>query len=254
MRYSDIIADLSRRAGTLMLALAMLLCCAPALADEDDAEECAPPFALLTLVNRWNSLDPECEPVLADIGDGHEIDARAALDFERMMNACRTAGLRPVVRSSYRTWNKQTSLYENKVRRVRRAGTPAHLARMEAATVVAYPGTSEHQLGLALDIVDRDYQALDTEQENTPVQKWLMENSWKYGFILRYPSDKCARTGIIYEPWHYRYVGMAVAREIYESGLCFEEYVYEHFAPELGQVPLELHNLCHIYVPISSRF
>ena len=92
-------------------------------------------------------------------------------------------------------------------------------------TVVALPGTSEHQTGLALDIVDAGYQELDEAQENTPVQQWLMRNSWRYGFILRYPTGKSNITGIIYEPWHYRYVGRDAARAIYESGLCLEEYL-----------------------------
>ena len=92
-------------------------------------------------------------------------------------------------------------------------------------TVVALPGTSEHQLGLALDLVDESYQNLDEGQENTKVQKWLMQNSWRYGFILRYPTDKSSVTGIIYEPWHYRYLGRDMARDVYESGLCLEEFL-----------------------------
>ena len=98
-------------------------------------------------------------------------------------------------------------------------------ARIEAAKAVAIPGTSEHQLGLAVDIVDLRYQVLDAGQEDTATQQWLMQNSWKYGFILRYPNDKTAVTGIIYEPWHYRYVGRENAKAIYESGLCLEEYL-----------------------------
>ena len=90
---------------------------------------------------------------------------------------------------------------------------------------MAVPGTSEHQLGLALDIVDVANQVLDERQENTEVQKWLMKNSWKYGFILRYPTDKSDITGISYEPWHYRYVGKEAAKEIYEAGICLEEYL-----------------------------
>ena len=91
--------------------------------------------------------------------------------------------------------------------------------------VVAVPGTSEHQLGLAVDLVDLDNQNLNESQEETAVQKWLLGNSWKYGFILRYPNDKRGLTGIIYEPWHYRYVGKDAAREIYETGVCLEEYL-----------------------------
>ena len=94
-----------------------------------------------------------------------------------------------------------------------------------AGTVVAVPGTSEHELDLAFDLVDDSYRNLDDAQEETPVQKWLMENSWEYGFILRYPNSKSDVTGIIYEPWHYRYVGKHIAKEIYNSGLCLEEYL-----------------------------
>lgn len=98
-------------------------------------------------------------------------------------------------------------------------------AKAKAGRQVAVPGTSEHQLGLAVDIVDVSYQLLDTNQENTDVQKWLLENSWRYGFILRYPTDKTDITGIVYEPWHYRYVGKEYAKEIYEKGVCLEQYL-----------------------------
>ena len=87
------------------------------------------------------------------------------------------------------------------------------------------PGTSEHQLGLAVDIVDISNQHLDASQENTAVQKWLMEHSWEYGFILRYPNEKSEITGIIYEPWHYRYVGREDAEQIHTLGVCLEEYL-----------------------------
>ena len=91
--------------------------------------------------------------------------------------------------------------------------------------MVARPGTSEHELGLAVDIIDTQLWDLVEEQENLPAQQWLMENSWKYGFIFRYPKDKIEITGIIYEPWHYRYVGKELAAEIHESGLTLEEYL-----------------------------
>ena len=80
-------------------------------------------------------------------------------------------------------------------------------------------------MGLAVDLVDRNYQQLDESQENTPAQKWLMEHCWEYGFILRYPNSKSEITGIIYEPWHYRYVGVEEALKIRDSGLCLEEYL-----------------------------
>ena len=95
------------------------------------------------------------------------------------------------------------------------SGRDRAAAEEAAADEVARPGTSEHQLGLAVDIVDVNYQLLDTNQENTAVQKWLLENSWRYGFILRYPTDQTDVTGIVYEPWHYRYVGKEYAQDIY---------------------------------------
>ena len=105
------------------------------------------------------------------------------------------------------------------------AGYDAEEADQKAATVVARPGTSEHELGLAVDIVDADYQQLDEGQASTPVQQWLMEHCWEYGFILRYPDGKSDLTGIIYEPWHYRYVGVETAQALRESGQCLEEYL-----------------------------
>ncbi len=94
-----------------------------------------------------------------------------------------------------------------------------------AGQVVAVPGTSEHQLGLALDLVSSEYRKLDEEQENTKGFKWLKEYSWEYGFILRYPNGETDITGIIYEPWHFRYVGLEAAKEITEAGLTLEEYL-----------------------------
>ena len=116
-------------------------------------------------------------------------------------------------------------LFDNKVSYFLAKGLSEEAARTEAAKVVAVPGTSEHQLGLAVDIVDADYQLLDDAQANTPVQQWLLEHCWEYGFILRYPADKEAVTGIIYEPWHYRYVGEDNAKAIRDSGLCLEEWL-----------------------------
>ena len=86
-------------------------------------------------------------------------------------------------------------------------------------------GASEHELGLAVDIVSAEYQILEEEQENTPEQQWLMEHCQEYGFILRYPEYKQDLTGVGYEPWHYRYVGVEAAREIMAQGICLEEYL-----------------------------
>ena len=179
----------------------------------------------LLLVNPWNWVPENYEPELTYLRNGQAVDSRCYPELQQMIDDCRAAGFDPLICASYRTMEKQEALFEDKEARLIREGCPENEVEAEAAKVVAYPGTSEHQLGLALDIVDVSYQQLDTEQENTPVQQWLMKNSWKYGFVLRYPTDKSDITGIIYEPWHYRYVGKEAAAEMYENKLCLEEYL-----------------------------
>lgn len=181
----------------------------------------------LILVNPWHRLDDGFSVELTQIRNGHAIDKRAYPDLQKMMDDMRAEGLEPLICSSYRTGEKQRMLYDNKVNECLAKGYPLAAAEQEAAKWVAVPGTSEHQTGLAVDIVDINYQILDEKQENTAVQQWLMENSWKYGFILRYPNAKKDITGIYYEPWHDRYVGKKAAKVIYERSICLEEYLEE---------------------------
>jgi len=179
----------------------------------------------LLLVNPWNPLPEDFSVTLKELPDGHSVDERCYQDLLDMLDACRAEGLSPLICSSYRTQAKQESLYQNKVERLVSQGFSREDAKAEAAKVVAIPGTSEHQLGLAVDIVDVNNQLLNSSQEDTEVQQWLMAHSWEYGFILRYPNDKSEITGIIYEPWHYRYVGKDAAKEIYDAGVCLEEFL-----------------------------
>ena len=180
---------------------------------------------MLTLVNPWNPLPEDYDLTLTQLSNGHSVDQRCYPDLQEMMDDCRAAGLSPLICSSYRTQEKQEQLFQNKVDRLTAQGLSPEEARTEAAKSVAVPGTSEHQLGLAVDIVAADNQNLDQSQETTAVQRWLMEHCWEYGFILRYPEGKSDVTGIIYEPWHYRYVGRDAAKEIYDQGICLEEYL-----------------------------
>lgn len=177
------------------------------------------------LVNPWNPLPDGFSVELEDVENGHSVDARIARYLKKMLADARAQGLSPMICSSYRTMEKQQNLYSNKVKEYLSQGYSQKDAESEAGKWVAVPGTSEHQTGLAVDIVSSSYQLLDQKQEETPEQKWLMENSYKYGFILRYPNEKREITGIYYEPWHYRYVGHKTAKEIYEKGICYEEYL-----------------------------
>ncbi len=196
----------------------------PVLADETEKQQW-----YLRLVNKDHPMTeadvPEVAIETVD-ANGYQVDVRIMQDLEAMFADARAAGRNPMICSAFREWDMQVSLYENKIERVmQEEGLTQEEAAIKASTVVAKPGTSEHQVGLALDIVSSDYQELDEAQMETEDQKWLMENSWKYGFILRYPMDKSDITGIIFEPWHYRYVGKKAAKEITEQNITLEEYV-----------------------------
>ena len=233
-----------RCGGALLTALALVSAALAADREEclpttySDTEEQAletlrqaPEDWMLLLVNPWNTMPEEYEVELSTLSNGLQVDSRIYDDLEEMLTDCREAGLSPIVCSAYRTEAKQTQLYNNKISRLLRAGYGQEEARAEAGRWVAVPGTSEHQTGLALDIVAASYQLLDERQEETAEQQWLMEHAWEYGFILRYPSEKSETTGIGYEPWHYRYVGREAAAAMRESGECLEEYLQRLNAP-----------------------
>ncbi|MCI9011115.1 MAG: M15 family metallopeptidase [Oscillibacter sp.] len=182
----------------------------------------------LILVNGDHPLPQDFQvPEFTQLINGHAIDKRAYPALQRMMDDCRAEGLEPTICSSYRSWEKQEELFQRKVQSCLPQAGSLEEAEEQAAVWVARPGTSEHQAGLAVDIVDKSYQLLDEGQEKTAVQQWLMEHCAEYGFILRYPTEKSALTGVGYEPWHYRYVGEEAAGEIMRQGLCLEEYLGE---------------------------
>lgn len=181
--------------------------------------------AKIMVANPWNMIPSDYIPNIKDIEDGYAIDKSCKEPLEEMLAACREADHGVAIVSGYRRNSTQITLYNRKVNYYLDQGLSPAEARKEAGKVVAMPGTSEHELGLAVDLVDNTYYGLDEAQENTDTQKWLMEHCWEYGFILRYPNNKSDKTGIIYEPWHYRYVGKEVAKELQKSGLCLEEYL-----------------------------
>lgn len=180
---------------------------------------------LLTLVNFENTIPKDWKVDLVQLNNGQSVDRRIYDDLIAMLQAAKSEGLNPLICSSYRTNEKQEQLYQNKVSEYLSQGYSKVEASDKAAFWVARPGTSEHQLGLAVDIVSTKNQCLDRSQENTVEQQWLIQNSWKYGFVLRYPTNKNSITGVGYEPWHYRYVGKEHAKKINELGVCLEEYV-----------------------------
>lgn len=145
--------------------------------------------------------------------------------FLEMQKAAAADGVTVWMQSGYRSVKYQTSLYERKTKYYLDKGYDNATAREKAAAVVNPPGYSEHNCGLAADLNSPEHTGLDEGFEKTAAFRWLCEHAGDYGFILRYPKDAEDKTEIIYEPWHWRYVGVENAAKINASGLCFEEYI-----------------------------
>lgn len=191
----------------------------------------------LMLVNDWNPLPAGYEDkvtyeqlnILYRRLDSHKGDSRVLESLDAMMAAGRKAGIKDLaVQSAYRTVSKQNGLYWDEVKEHSGSGVSKIEAQKIAGTVVKRPGYSEHHLGLAFDLGGNGNFNLNQDFENTAAFKWLIQHCHEYGFILRFPKDKEAITGVIYEPWHYRYVGVEAATAIMEGGLCLEEYLEQN--------------------------
>ena len=186
----------------------------------------------LVLINPWNPLPEDYVFELTTVTGKYQVDSRCADALKAMLADCKAAGLTPYICSAYRTWDDQVYLFDKKVKSFTDKGYSEEDAKVLAAKETAVPGTSEHQLGLAVDILCTSRPWLDEGQAQTETQKWLMANCHKYGFILRYPKGTTPITGIIYEPWHYRYVGVEIATEIMTRGITLEEYLGKIGAPD----------------------
>lgn len=181
------------------------------------------------VVNPWNPVPDGYDPDLVSLSQSYSKSgskvSRVCYDaLVQMITDCNKECPTVYVTSSYRTYDYQAGLFENRIKRFQNEGHSRAEAEKLAATVVAKPGTSEHHLGLAVDIIDTRNWDLTEVQETLPGQQWLMKNCWRYGFILRYPKGTTDSTGIIYEPWHYRYVGVELATELHNSKLTLEQY------------------------------
>ncbi len=172
----------------------------------------------LMLVNKYHYLKDYHPEDIVNIKNwysyaGNSIKQEVNQKYIEMWNAAKEDGITLIVNSSYRTNEYQTGLYENRKEQQGQANADKYAAR---------PGHSEHESGLALDIFSPGYGTANFETSDA--YTWLINNSYKYGFILRYPKDKEHLTGYGYESWHYRYVGVEVAEDIHQKGLTFDEY------------------------------
>ena len=161
--------------------------------------------------------------------DSRMFDARAAGALEQLLDAAAEEGCPLYLVSAYRSIARQKALFLRKTNYYKAEGLNQQQAEAEAAKLVARPGTSEHNLGLAADMVSADWYSthddLTAEFDATPAFAWLQKNAARFGFVLRYPKGREARTGVDYEPWHWRYVGPTAARRMNAAGQCLEEYL-----------------------------
>lgn len=159
--------------------------------------------------------------VVEVVNSGHDLDKRVAPYYEKMYYAAKKEGIILTPFSGNRSYERQRINYNNLTETyMARYGLDRKAAQKKAATVILPPGTSEHNIGLAMDICNT-YDSFASSKEYA----WLTKNAYKYGFILRYPKGKEDVTGIVYEPWHWRFVGTEYAKKIRDSGLCLEEYL-----------------------------
>ncbi len=175
----------------------------------------------LTLVNSGYRISDSYKPDLVYVcGSEERLDKKVAVQYEKMYNAALQDGVTLTPCSGYRSYETQERNYNRKVEFFEGQGFSTEEAKVKAATIIMPPGSSEHNLGYAMDIVCVDEWFEDTEEF-----KWLQKNAQDYGFIMRYPEDKQDITKVIYEPWHWRYVGVETAKALKSSGLVLEEYL-----------------------------
>jgi len=180
----------------------------------------------LRLVNNTYVLPNTFAPDVVAVRDDQYFDSRAADKLEEMLSAAEAAGYTVCIRAAYRPFSTQAYLFNGRASQIQWGTTMTLLeAEQEARKVVAYPGTSEHQLGLCADIMDSKDTAMKAEEvENLPLLVWLKQHCAEYGFVLRYPKDKQEITGW-YEPWHFRYVGEEAAKYMMDNNVCLEELI-----------------------------
>ncbi len=175
----------------------------------------------LTLVNSSYRIPEEYQPDLVYVcGSSERLDNKVAEHYEKMYEAAQKDGIDLAPCSGYRSYELQERNYTRKVEFFESQGYSTEDAKVKAATIIMPPGSSEHNLGYAMDIV-----CVEEWFENTEEFKWLQKNAADYGFIMRYPKDKQDITKVIYEPWHWRYVGVDAAKEMKSSGQVLEEYL-----------------------------
>ncbi len=180
------------------------------------------------LVNTEHPIGSSFAPDVSPVQDGQYVDDRIVEPLGSMIAAAVDQGFTVCVKAAYRPYSTQAYLFNGKASQIAWPNPVTLADEAEARKIVAYPGTSEHQLGLCVDLLESASSAYDAEvQEHADMLVWMREHCAEFGFIARYPKDKAEITGW-YEPWHFRYVGVEAARYITENGLCLEEFLMSY--------------------------
>lgn len=178
----------------------------------------------LILVNKQHPIPEDYEFTLGKLSGSMQCDERIIDDLLLMLKEANDDGVKLIVCSPYRDLSKQESLFLRKINKYMKNGYSYIDAYKISSQSVTIPGASEHQLGLAIDIITPSYTVLDEGFEDTDAGKWLYEHCDEYGFVIRYPKGKEYITSIEYEPWHFRYVGKEAAKVIMDEEICLEEF------------------------------
>lgn len=179
----------------------------------------------LRLVRYEHPLEADFLPELADFENEQQFDSRAAAHLEALIQAARDAGHTVYFCSGYRSYDTQYTIYWRHIDDYMAQGMTEDEAHAATRLSVNYPGASEHQLGLAADLLEYEAQPMESHIGGSGLMLWLEENCADYGFVIRYPEGKTDITGVSYEPWHLRYVGWEAAQYIVENDLCLEEFL-----------------------------
>ena len=180
---------------------------------------------LLVLVNNQTPIPENYSFEHTTMNNGMELDSRAYEPLKQMLTDLNAADLHYTIISAYRSRESQQQIIDDDVKSYMAQGLTEDEALQKTYSFVQKPGCSEHETGLCLDISPEGVYMLDQELESNPVEVWLMQHCYDYGFILRYPKEKANITGIESEPWHYRYVGIPVATFLRDNNLTLEEYI-----------------------------
>lgn len=186
---------------------------------------------LLLLVNYKHTVSPQYTPKDSVEMAGNVRTSKKSIKlrytasnaYRQMCSDMKKQGLSLNLISGYRDYNYQTGLYKRQLESVLRAGYKMPYAETKAAESVARPGSSEHQIGLAVDVGQGS--SLSGKFGQSPEGKWIAQNCYKYGFVVRYNESKKSITGVMFEPWHLRYVGKPHSNIMYNHSFCFEEYM-----------------------------